>query len=447
MGDTQMTAPLADSLWWARDRATLSASPASSRGRTGGSVAFGALVLFVCILILNPQAWFPALKPLRIALLTSGVAASSLLLERWRDRKPLGFSSEMLICWLLVAWSFMTLPLSYWPAGSLATLTDAYMKAVMLFWLLANVITTEHRLRVIRAVLIVCSVPVAGTALSNFFAGRFLPDDKVVARITGYGQGLSANLNDLALMLNLLLPLTIALFLSTTSKLVRSFCIAVITINILGIIVTFSRGGFLGLATIAAVYVLQMIRRRGADRAWAFAVVAAAALAVPLLPSEYMDRLATVKSVDADPTGSSQARWRDTVAAAQFVTQHPIIGAGIGMDFLALNQIRGNKWLKVHNVYLEYAVDLGVPGLALFLTLLVRVFKGVRLARKRLEGVPSQRQLFLLVEALETSLIVFAICGFFHPIAYDLFFYFIGGLALAAGAVTQQTLSATPTRS
>src|SRR5207253_8710681 len=125
----------------------------------------------------------------------------------------------------------------------------------------------------------------------------------------------------------------------------------------------------------------------------------AAALTVPLLPSAYVDRLATVKDVQSDPTGSSQARWRDTVAAAQFVAQHPIIGAGIGMDFLALNQIRGNKWLKVHNVYLEYAVDLGVPGLALFLTLLYRVFKGARFARKRLEEVPSQRQLFLLVRS------------------------------------------------
>lgn len=441
MRDLQMTAPAAQ--WWTRGPSAPSASAIAARSSGSGSFAFGALVVFICILVLNPQAWFPAVKPLRIALLSSGVAAASFLLQQWKERKPLGFSSEMVICCLLVAWSFMTLPISLWPAGSLATLTDAYIKAVMLFWLLANVITTAHQLRVIRALLIVCSVPVAGTALSNFVAGRFLPDDKVVARITGYGQGLSANLNDLALMLNLLLPLTVALLLSTTSNLVRFLCVAVIAINILGIIVTFSRGGFLGLATIAVIYVVRMIRRRGADRAWAFAIVIAAAVAVPLLPSAYTDRLATVKDIGSDPTGSSQARWRDTLAAAQFVSQHPIIGAGIGMDFLALNQIRGNKWLKVHNVYLEYAVDLGVPGLALFLTLLIRVFKGVRLARKRLEDVPAQRQLFLLVQALETSLIVFAICGVFHPIAYDLFFYFIGGLALAAAAVTRQTLSVT----
>ena len=43
----------------------------------------------------------------------------------------------------------MTLPLSYWPGGSVATLTDIYIKAVIVFWLLANVITTERRLQLI----------------------------------------------------------------------------------------------------------------------------------------------------------------------------------------------------------------------------------------------------------------------------------------------------------
>jgi hypothetical protein len=65
----------------------------------------------------------------------------------------------------------------------------------------------------------------------------------------------------------------------------------------------------------------------------------------------------------------------------------------------------------------------------------------VRSSRKALAGLPEQRDLFLLVEALETSLIVFAICGFFYPVAYHIFFYYIGGLALAARAVTRQTLS------
>jgi O-antigen ligase len=181
-----------------------------------------------------------------------------------------------------------------------------------------------------------------------------------------------------------------------------------------------------------------MVRRPGADRAWAFGVLFVALLALPLVPSNYVDRVATVKDVSSDPTGSSQARWRDIVAATQFVSEHPLIGAGIGMDVLALNQVRGAEWVQVHNVYLEYAVDLGLPGAVLFLSMFYGVFSGVWTSRKRLAQLPQHRELFLLVEALETSLIVFALCGFFYPVAYHFFFYYIGGLALGARSIANQ---------
>lgn len=438
-----MTAASSESIWWIRESAG-APSLLESRGKAEGSIAFAALIVFTCILLLNPQAWFPALKPLRIAFLTAGLAAASLLWERWRDRKPVGLTPEIVICFALLAWACMTVPLSYWPGGSVATLTDAYIKAVIVFWLLANVIATERRLALFRIVLMLCSVPLAVMAVKNYSSASFISDADVVARITGYGQGLSANLNDLALMLNLLLPLSIARLLSATTTLVRVLCAAVIVISVIAVIVTFSRAGFLGLATICAVYFLRMIRRRGADRVWALAVFFAVLLAFPLVPANYVERVATITNVESDPTGSSQDRWRDTVAAAQSVGEHPILGAGIGMDIFALNQIRGEKWVQVHNVYLEYAVDLGVPGATLFLLLFYGVFKGVRSSRKRLAQLPAHRDLFLLVESLETSLIVFAISGFFYPIAYGLFFYFIGGLALAAAAITRKTLSLAP---
>src|SRR5439155_23267433 len=98
---------------------------------------------------------------------------------------------EIVIRFLLLAWTFMTLPLSYWPGGSVATLTDICIKAVIVFWLLANVITTERRLQLIRNFLMLCSVPLAVTAVKNFVTGSFLGDAGVVARIAGYGLGLS----------------------------------------------------------------------------------------------------------------------------------------------------------------------------------------------------------------------------------------------------------------
>jgi putative inorganic carbon (HCO3(-)) transporter len=433
-----MTVAASETTWWAPPPTT------ELREKSGGPIPFAALIAFSCILLLSPQNFVSALKPLRIAFLTAGLAGASWLWERWRDRKSLGLTPEMVICFLLLAWAFMTVPLSFWPGGSIASLTDVYIKSVIVFWLLANVITTERQLRILTAILMICTVPLGATALKNFMRGVFIQDMNAVARIVAYDGALTSNPNDLALMLNLILPLSIASLLSAKSTLVKSLCIGVIVVSVVAVIVTFSRAGFLGLATIVAVYFVRMIRRRGADRRWAVAIFLAILFAVPFAPSNYVDRLATVKNVASDPTGSSQARWRDMSAAAQFVIGHPIVGAGLGMDVLALNQVRGVDWVQVHNVYLEYAVDLGVPGATLFLMLFYRVFKKTRSSRKQLADLPAQRDLFLLVEALETGLIVFAICGFFYPVAYNFFFYYIGGLALGARAVTQQALSVAP---
>jgi O-antigen ligase len=123
--------------------------------------------------------------------------------------------------------------------------------------------------------------------------------------------------------------------------------------------------------------------------------------------------------------------------------EHPIVGAGIGMDILALNQVRGPEWTEVHNVYLQYAVDLGLPGLILFLILFCGVFRTARSSRWRTASVPELRNLFLLNEGLEVSLIVFAVAGMFHPVAYHFYFYYIGGLALATRSATDASMGAT----
>jgi putative inorganic carbon (hco3(-)) transporter len=435
-----------ESTWWTRPSSAASTVSTPSQQKTEGSLPLAALIAFTFILLLSPQNWIPALKPLRIAFLAAGFAAVSLLWERWREQKALGLTSEVLTCFALLAWAFLTIPLSFWPGGSITTLTDVYIKAVIIFWLLVNVVTTMRRLRLVAIALMLCTVPLAATGLNNFVSGRFIQEANVVARIAGYEAGLSANPNDLALMLNLLLPLSIALFLGARKTSLRMFCFGVIVLNVIGVIVTFSRAGFLGLITAATIYFLRMTRRRGADRVWAFGMVVVALLALPLLPSTYVDRVATVTKIEADPTGSSQARWRDTVAAARFVMEHPIVGAGLGMDVLALNQVRGEEWTKVHNIYLEYAVDLGLPGLVMFLALFYGVFRATSSSRKRVAHLPHLRDLFLFTEALEVSLSVFLVSAFFHPVAYHFYFYYIGGLAVASRTVTNHALSTADTR-
>jgi hypothetical protein len=385
---------------------------------------------FTFILLIAPQTFYPALKPLRIALIAAAGATMVYLFERFTHRQRIMKSTrEMRIAACLVGWVILTVPFSFWPGGSISFLLGFYFKTLAVFWLLSNIVNTITRVRLVAWGLSLMGVLLAISGLKQYLSGDFIAGD----RIAGYDAPLTGNPNDLALMLNLILPLALALFLSNRKPILRTGLLGIIGLLVIAVMATFSRGGFLTLATTFGMYQWKLCRRQ--ERGWAMAGLAAALVCILFLPSGYMDRLSTIIDVEADPTGSAQARSDDMRAALKFVLQNPLVGAGVGMNILALNQERGASWQVVHAVYLQYAVDLGLPGLVLFLLLLIGCIKCARFARRHSSGVLAFRELFHLAEGLEVSLIAFAVAGLFHPVAYHIYFYYIAGLAIAAKAV------------
>src|SRR2546429_955306 len=114
------------------------------------------------------------------------------------------------------------------------------------------------------------------------------------------------------------------------------------------------------------------------------------------------------------------------------------MGAGFGMGVLALNEERGMTWIEVHNVYLEYATDLGIPGLILFLILLGHCLRSSRIARMRSATHPEAFELNAISEGIGVSLVGFAVSASFHPVAYDFYFYYLAGLASAARLISER---------
>jgi putative inorganic carbon (HCO3(-)) transporter len=106
------------------------------------------------------------------------------------------------------------------------------------------------------------------------------------------------------------------------------------------------------------------------------------------------------------------------------------------MNLLALNDLRGAEWTEVHNVYLQYAVDLGLPGLALFLSLLCTSYAAARGAARRAAAIPGGAALSALAEGIQLSLAGFAVAAFFHPVGYQFYFFYMAGLAAAARALS-----------
>jgi putative inorganic carbon (HCO3(-)) transporter len=420
--------------WW-RPQAAPRAETAAVAVAAGNTVAFRALVAFTAILVLSPQTWFPILGPLRIAFLAAGLAIGAHLLDRIvrRESAP-AFNAEIALAVALVAWGVVTLPLSLWAGGSVEILTDQYLKAVIFFWLVGTLATTAERMRILAWTLVLCSIPLAVTGIKNYFSGELLSTGVPgLKRIYGYmgGSGLAANPNDLALMLNLIIPIAAALVFDSKRFSARAVAAASAALSIAAVVLTFSRAGFLTLATTFAMLFVVLMRRKSPGAAGLLLLMV---LAAPILmPAGYMDRLSTITNIESDRTGSAQGRWQDFIVAAEVVTMNPLVGVGVGNDMIALNQVRGgaDTWRSVHNAYLQYAVDLGLPGLLMFAWLHLLCFKAARKVERLAAREPALQHMAYLAAGIQVSLAAFFVAAMFHPIAYQFYFFTIAGLAVA----------------
>jgi len=428
--------------WWRPDPtpANVTATATSERmdaGATDSPIPFWALMAFTAIMLLAPQNYFPILATFRLAFLVAGAAIGTYVYDRLRRGQPLTIlAPEVRLVGYLLAWVLATLPLGSWPGGSFGVLADLYSKTLAIFLLIANTVNSVARLRLIVGGMTLMAVPIAFTGVRNFLSGAYIfaGDNLSAARITGYESALTSNPNDLALILNLIIPLALGLVLSTRRPLVRAVLLLSVGLQIVSVIVTFSRAGFLSLATILGTYVWTVARRP--ERGWAYAGLIVAVSALPLLPASYLTRLSTITNMEADATGSAQERYAQQVAAVHYVLAHPIVGAGLGMNILAINETGlSPAWMNIHNVYLQYATDLGFPGLILFLLIFLGSIKSAHLVQQRTAASSQSRDLFYLATGIKTSLLSFAISAFFSPVAYHFQFYYIAGLAVAVMAV------------
>jgi len=218
-----------------------------------------------------------------------------------------------------------------------------------------------------------------------------------------------------------------------------SVLVGIILLEVAAVVVTFSRAGFLSLAACIVLYLWRMVRR--GLTGWVLVAFLACVAGASLLPGSYMARLATITNIDSDPTGSAQNRWGDTEAAVRYVMANPLVGAGIGMDTEALNAVRGITWTQVHNICLEYAVDLALPGLALFTLLFVSCVRRVRQVHRAPVDTPDGQRLSDLAEGIEIALWSVGIGALFAPVAYQFYFYYLAGLAVATGVIHRGLVS------
>jgi probable O-glycosylation ligase (exosortase A-associated) len=382
--------------------------------------AFRALLFFIIINLGSPQSYLPFLGPLRLALLSALAAIGFYLFSSDKALKSRPMPTEMKWVLAIVVWATVTVPFSSWPGGSTMALID-FLKTLVFFWLLSRVIVQPQQMRIVFWTLSAVAAPLALTGIRNYLAGEF-----TAGRISGVG-GLASNANDLAMTLSMILPMTAVMAMTTKRRLLQLAAVANIALSLVCIIVTFSRGGFLGV-TLMILAALALCVRRGQGKPVAFVTVAVV-VGLLCLPSGYSDRLSTITNPEADESGSAQGRLAGMLGAVDYIAHHPIFGAGLGQDIVVLNDW-GSVWHHVHTAYLMYGVDLGVPGMVMFIGAMICAYWGAR-RTERAAYLARSHEISLMATAIRISLLGFALQAVFAPVAYNFYFYYLAGMAVA----------------
>jgi putative inorganic carbon (HCO3(-)) transporter len=397
----------------------------------GSPIAYRALLLLIFVIYIAPQALVPALEPLHLAKVSAIIAVIAYLARvlgsgvRWTV-----MNREVRLMLILMSIALISIPFSMWPGGSVGFFLDQYSKSIIVFFLVANVLTSFRRYRTFLWTIGIFSAFNAVLGIKNYLTGSFV---LTYGRVLGGVSGIASNPNDLALTLNLAIPFLVYLYSTARSSRQRILVVGLIAIHLGGIVISFSRGGFVTLV----MFVLWTAWVCGQRQGMGFFIKTVAGMSVLALvllwvgPEGYGSRIDSISDMDKDTTGSSQARWQGMVGAAQGMLTHPL-GVGLHMNNLVLHDM-GLGWLGVHNVYLELGAELGFPGLIVFLMLLYGLIASMKKVRIQYEHIPEMAQ---LAQAGGGAMVAYATAAMFHPVAYHFYFYIVAGLMIACQQLT-----------
>ncbi len=404
------------------------------------------LVAFTAILFFRPQDQVPPLEILHLAELTAIFGLAAMAVRRLGKGQPIAYVNTDLIGVIALGGVIlMSVPFSIWPGGSAKVFTDIYVKIILIFALMMSTLTSPKRIQQMTWVMIVASGYIAARAIFDYVRGVNLVEGN---RVRGAVGGMFENPNDLALNLVTFLAPTMFIVIQDRRPSRRIFAALCAVVMVGAIVCTKSRSGFLGLLAMCAVVTFYTVRVRPG---FVLAGVLACALAVPVMPSSFWDRMDSIMNGEEDQTGSREARLRLFNQGLQVFADNPLTGVGAG-QFKNYNDptVTQEKWRVTHDVWLQVASELGLFGLLTFGFLVVRSYgatlTSIRLLRRRRRGPPvpvtdSERVILdQNAKGMLAAMVGWTVCSMFASVAFNWTFYYVFALAVAGREVVTARL-------
>jgi putative inorganic carbon (hco3(-)) transporter len=355
--------------------------------------------------ILGPEAqWYSIpLQPLGIRYsLTLAVMTGVGIALNWKRLRPSGPILEtqewLMLCFLGVVWFSSMLGEATFGAYTVADHPSVKLaKAVIFVLMLTHVATDWKKLNwvfwLMIAATLILSLQAYGKPRSAFQSGR----------LENVGGVDFSESNFLAAFLVAMLPVIGCQFLRSAWR-GKVVCLITGAFAANAIVLTRSRGAFLalGLASLTALLFVPRKRRPLV----VLGLIVAAVGGYSLMDQSFIERMSTITRAEGERDRSAQSRIEIWAGGMRMMWANPLgVGAGNYMQSVGRYDPR-NAGRDAHNSFVRCAGENGIPGVLLYLALILNAGYTLRVAASRAKWLSpkNQESLGLTILALWSSL-------------------------------------------
>jgi putative inorganic carbon (HCO3(-)) transporter len=390
--------------------------------RNGHFMTYVGLYLFSIMVLFRPYETIPGLGFLSATAYYFALATLAIFIpsQLATEGTLTMLSTEVKAVLAMTFIALITIPIAKDPGIAWDTFNDSFIKAVVIFIVLVNVVRTRKRLMNLMWLSFGIGLYLAVSALSMYMRGEFNVEEYRVAVDVG---GMFGNPNEMAMHFVMMTPIVIALGIAAQSKLMRWVYFGLAVLFVAANMVTFSRGGFLGLIACLCVLAWKIGRRYRLNVAIVSVVVGG--IAMIAAPGNYGLRMLSIFIPGLDVVGSSDQR-RVLLERSLFVTARNPWGIGIG-NF----PIVGVRNLQTHNAFTQVSAELGILGLIAYLVFMISPFRKLGAIERSLFDADDLNWFYYVAIGLQASIIGYMVSSFFASVAYNWFIYYLIAYAVA----------------
>lgn len=319
-----------------------------------------------------------------------------------------------------------------------------FSKVIALFFFISLTVRTEKAINTV-----IWAIVLSISAYSAMEATKFiisLGSYRVVGK-----AGIIIDRNDLAVAINMCLPLVFYLWSVTKHKNLKLGLLILAFLNVIAIIGTYSRGGFVGLSVLAFAMWLKSNRK--------ILFLLLAVIILPTMysfsPTEWKERQSTVQTASTKDGSFIGRLWAWKIATL-IAIDNPLTGGGFkATTDPVLWTIYANetptfgiietpsipatlKAKAAHNIYFQVLGSSGFVGLFIFLTMLFVTYLQSQ-HNIKLASNSETKNLGVLSKAISLSFIAYGVTGMNVSLAYFELVYALIAIVIAQKLILQKT--------